>query len=73
MIKRILNNVWFDISHPSLAIFRVYLEFIYTTIHARLTKSRDYSSEVFFLGAIILPIFSFWYASGVVELGVNKR
>lgn len=47
VIRRILNSIWFDISHPSLTNFNYYLNFFYNFAKAKVTKEVDYSSEMF--------------------------
>lgn len=48
IIKRIINDMWFDISHPSYENFNYYSNFLYNLVRARITNSPDYSSEIFF-------------------------
>jgi len=48
VIKRVMNDIWFDISHPSFTNFNNYFSFLCNTIRAKVINCPDLSSEVFF-------------------------
>lgn len=48
VIKRVLNDIWFDVSHPSLTNIKYWFDFLYNFLVARITNCPDYSSEIFF-------------------------
>lgn len=48
VVKRIVNDIWFDLSHPSLINLEYYFGFLYNVFHARASNEPDYSSEIFF-------------------------
>ena len=58
VIKRVLNDIWFDVSHPSLTNIKYWFDFLYNFLVARITNCPDYSSEIFFGSKHIIDITS---------------
>ena len=47
-MKKIINDIYFDITHPTYEIISIYLKYIYRWLLAKITKKVNLSSEAWF-------------------------